>query len=60
MIHYYQPIVQLKLSFQDRIERLVIAYIQSHYDVKSMTLEDFIHKVSETMEQLDALVRHQG
>lgn len=50
----------VKLSFQDRIERLAIAYIQSHYDVKSMTLEDFIHKVSETMEQLDALVRHQG
>jgi len=36
------------LSLQDRIDRLAIAYIENHYDVKNMSVSDFMEKFNET------------
>ena len=35
-----------KLSLQDRIDKLAIAYVQSHFDVKEMSVEDFVKEVA--------------
>lgn len=36
----------IKLSMQDRIDSMAIAYVQSHFDVKSMSVTDFVKEVS--------------
>ena len=33
---------KVQLSFQDRVDRIAIAYVQSHYDVKSMSIPEFM------------------
>lgn len=35
----------VKKSMQDRIDNLAIAYVQSHFDVKSMSVVDFVKEV---------------
>ena len=41
-------------SMQDRIDRLAIAYVQSHYDVKSMTVTDFVKAVADVQYEIAA------
>lgn len=36
----------IKQSMQDRIDSLAIAYVQSHFDVKSMSVIDFVKEVA--------------
>ena len=36
----------IKLSMQDRIDKIAIAYVQSHFDVKSMSVEDFVKEIA--------------
>lgn len=36
----------IKSSLQDRIDALAIAYVQSHFDVKSMSVTDFVKEVA--------------
>ena len=36
----------VKQSMQDRIDKLAIAYVQSHFDVKSMSVIDFVKEVN--------------
>lgn len=36
----------LQQSMQDRIDQLAIAYVQSHFDVKSMSVVDFVKEVA--------------
>lgn len=36
----------VKKSMQDRIDSLAIAYVQSHFDVKSMSVTDFVKEVA--------------
>lgn len=36
----------VKQSMQDRIDQLAIAYVQSHFDVKSMSATDFVKEVA--------------
>ncbi len=36
----------VKLSLQDRIDRIAIAYVQSHFDVKNMSATEFIKEVA--------------
>lgn len=46
----------IKLSIQDRIEQVAIAYVQSHYDVKSMSPVEFLQAVNQVENQLNSLV----
>lgn len=36
----------VKQSLQDRIDRIAIAYVQSHFDVKSMSVTDFVKEIA--------------
>ncbi|MCB5875872.1 hypothetical protein LIR51_13705 [Blautia producta] len=36
----------VKQSLQDRIDRIAIAYVQSHFDVKSMSVTDFVKEIT--------------
>lgn len=36
----------VKSSMQDRIDSFAIAYVQSHFDVKSMSVTDFMKEVT--------------
>lgn len=36
----------VKQSMQDRIDKLAVAYVQSHFDVKSMSVVDFVKEVT--------------
>ncbi len=36
----------VKLSMQDRVDNLAVAYVQSHFDVKDMSPEEFVKEVA--------------
>lgn len=36
----------VKQSIQDRIDNLAIAYVQNHFDVKAMSVTDFLKEVA--------------
>ena len=46
----------VKLSIEDRIEFVAIAYVQSHYDVKNMTLLQFVEAVNTAENQLTSAI----
>lgn len=37
-----------QLSMQDRIDKLAIAYVQSHFDVSTMSVTEFVQEVANT------------
>lgn len=43
---------KIQLSFQDRVDRIAIAYIQSHYDVRSMSVPEFMKVFNETANEI--------
>jgi len=47
----------VKQSMQDRIDKLAIAYVQSHFDVKEMPVVDFVKEVNNAQ---NAIVAYLG
>ncbi|MBQ6551385.1 MAG: hypothetical protein IJL78_08265 [Lachnospiraceae bacterium] len=44
--------ITVKLSIEDRIERFAISYAEHHYDVKSMSLTDYLKTVNQIENEL--------
>ena len=39
-------------EFQERVDKLALFYLTNHYDVKEMSVKEFVNKFNETAEQI--------
>lgn len=48
---------EVQHSFQDRVDTLALMYVQNRFDVKSMSVNDFMEVFCETSNSIEAFFK---